>query len=128
MLPNALERSIIIDLPDLAAGVDIAAEVVFRAPVGGMRVFAVRIIFRAATAGVDGANPLQIDVNGPDGEIATSGALVANQAANAVNSPAVVAAAARLDAGEDLTIDITQGATADIGRASVQIDYRPLVT
>jgi len=126
MLPNALERSIIIDLPDLAAGVDIAAEVVFRAPVGGMRVFAVRVIFRTATVGVDGANSLQIDLNGPDGEIATTGALVANQAANAVLSPAV--ANPRADAGEDLTIDITQGATADIGRAQIQVDYRPLVT
>lgn len=126
---NVLVRSEIIALPDLGAGVDIVGEVGWVAPAQGARIQAVRVIFREATVGVDGANPLTVDLLGPLGQFATTGALVANQAAGVVLSPAVGPAAnANLTAAQALTFNITQGATANIGRAEIQIDYIPLVS
>jgi len=129
MKPNVLDRTIIVDVQDLAAGVD-SVEQVWRVPVGGARITGANFIFRTATVGVDAGNALTLELRSDIGgdPIRSSGVLGANQAAGTVVTGIPGAGSPVLPAGSDLFLSLNQGATADIGRASVQFSYTPLVS
>lgn len=110
-------------IEDLAAGVDIAGREIWQLPQGGVTTInRVEIHFEEATVGVDGANTLTIAITGPGGAIATTGALTANQTAGTTNVPSLTNNTGLAVAG-NITLDVTQGATADAGLVSVFVYY-----
>ena len=125
--PRATRRSIVIELPDLAAGVDIAAEVVYEAD-QNIAIRGARWIFREGTVGVDGANTLQFTASSPSGIFSDTGVLVANEPAARVLNPALTGANIGLNPGQNITISITQGATANIGRMALEITFEERVS
>lgn len=122
--PPQVLRSKTIELPDLAAGADVAGEVIWQ-PDENIVVSQVKWIFREATAAVAGGNELTLLLRTPGGALSSTGALAADQPAGTVLTPALGAAPIpNVAADANVTLDITQAGVANMGRTAVQIDYR----
>lgn len=108
---------------NLAAGVDIANRQIWQLPQGGTSdITRIEFLFTDATAGVDGANTLQLTVAVAGTTVADTTALTSDQAADTVNAP-TLANNTGLAAGAAVDFNITQGATADAGLIQVVIYY-----
>ncbi len=112
-------------LPDLAAGADITNYHVFRAPYD-IVVKALRYVPVVASAGVDGANTLVVTVKRNNtgtaiGTLTKTAQTV--QGAEETGFGTLDATTSKVSEGDEITCDITQGATADSGLARLVVEY-----
>lgn len=128
MLSSAVKgRVAIIEIENLAAGVDFAARAEFAAPAGGATITKIGIVPKGSSAGVDDANTAVIAV--ADG----AGNSIVSKTYNTAGQPPadkVYASLGALDAtnkvltaNEVVTIAVTQGATADLPAFILILEY-----
>lgn len=110
-------------LPDLAANADITNYHVFRAPFD-LEIVRIDVVAVVATAGVDGTNTLVYAFKKNN---AGSAILTLTRTTNISQGARVSAGtptSPNLDLNDDLTLDITQGTTADQGQVVLQVFYK----
>lgn len=108
---------------DLAAGADIAARAVYRAPIA-LTATDVRVTHESASVGVDGSNTVVFTLRNitAAADIATA-TITTNSTANGVTTLTISNAA--IAAGDVVGIVVTQGATANLGVHSFQLAAVP---
>lgn len=111
---------------ELAAGADITERAFFRAERAITIVDSVGFLNEAASVGVDGSNTLAVTLRNITEavDIATI-VLTADTSANARTAMTLTAANADIAANDIIGVVVTQGATADVGRITLQFEYQP---
>jgi len=114
-------------IEDLGAGADISAAGFYIAPRASTVLDSVRVIYRTASAAVDGSNTSVIRlINVTDSSaVIASITKTATTSANAVETLTLVAADADLAANDVLGLTITNGASADTGLMLLQFEVQP---
>ena len=114
------------EIEDLAAGADIAARAIYLAPRACTVLNSVRAVYTAASVGVDGSNTTVITLrNITEGVDVASVTKTATTAANAVESLTLTAANADIAASDVLGVVVTNGATADTPKITLQWEMQP---
>lgn len=111
-------------IEDLAAGADIAERAEWVAPSEGCAVTKVGLLQRGtATVGVDGANPLTIDIkNKTAGNTIKSEVFTSNLAADSFSVFTGIANTT-LSGNDVISLTVTQGATADADIMAIYFEY-----
>lgn len=113
-------------IEDLAAGADIAERAIYIAPRAGTVLNTVRAIYEAASSAVDGSNTTVITLrNITEAVNIASVTLTDTTAANAVESLTLTSANADIAASDVLGVVVTNGATADTPKITLQFEVQP---
>ena len=121
---NKVRETIFVDVENLGAGADITARA-FWSPDRACYIKDIRIIWQAATVGVDGSNTLVVDVANAtqSGVVIGTVSRTATNTANTSTSLTLTAANCDVAANDVITFAVTQGASADAGIFRIQVTY-----
>lgn len=121
---NGLTQMLTYQVEDLSAGSDFTARIIW-SPSVACYITAIKVLWYAATVGVDGSNTLVIDVANATQSV-TIGTLsrTATNTANTASSLTLTEANQDVAASDVVTLAVTQGATANAGTFGIQIEYR----
>lgn len=124
-----LAHQALVAVEDLAAGADVAARAVFKAPSTGAVLTAAGLLMQGASAGVDDANTAVVAIaDGAGNAIVSKTYNTATQppAANAYGSLGSLDAVHQvLAADEIVTLAVTQGPTADLPAFLLVLEWHP---
>lgn len=121
---NGLRQTVTYWVEDLSAGADFTARAIW-SPSVACYITAVKVIWAAATVGVDGSNTLVIDLaNATQSNAIGTLSRTSTNSANTTSSLTLTAANQDIAADDVVTLAVTQGATANAGIFGIQIEYR----